>query len=225
MRQIILDTETTGINKNGKLYKGHRIIEIGAIEIINRKITGNNFHTYINPERKIEIEAFKIHGISNSFLKNKPLFKDIYHLFLKYILNSELIIHNAIFDIQFLENELYLLSNKYRKISDICNIIDSLNIARKLFPGKKNNLDILSKRFNIKIKRKKHSALNDALILSKIYLYMTRGQTSLNLLIDNKKKMIINNKKKINKLKIIYANKQEILQHEKYLKLINKKLL
>ncbi|UDG80436.1 DNA polymerase III subunit epsilon [Candidatus Annandia pinicola] len=222
MRQIVLDTETTGINKNGKLYQGHKIIEIGAVEIIDRKITGNNFHTYLNPERSIDLEAFKIHGISNKFLKNKPYFKDIYSLFLEYILNSELIIHNAIFDIKFLENELYLLFNKKKKISDLCNIIDTLSIARKLFPGKKNNLDALSKRYKIKIKRNKHGALNDALILSKIYLHMTSGQTSLNFFFNKKKK--VKKKNIINNLKIIYANKKELIEHRKYMKLIKKKI-
>ncbi|MCM0158263.1 exonuclease domain-containing protein [Candidatus Nardonella dryophthoridicola] len=137
MRQIVLDTETTGINKFNTYYLNHRIIEIGAVEIVNRKITKNYFHVYLNPNRNIDIEAFRIHNISNNFLKNKPKFKDIYKKFLLFIKNSELIIHNAKFDIDFLNYELSLI-NKNIKIENFCsNIIDSLEIARKIFPCKK----------------------------------------------------------------------------------------
>ncbi|WMC20287.1 MAG: DNA polymerase III subunit epsilon [Enterobacteriaceae bacterium PSpyr] len=211
-RQIIFDTETTGLNKFGLPYLGHRIIEIGAIELINRKFTGKIFHSYIKPDRLIDAEAFSIHGISNKFLSNKKKFSDIANKFLKFINNSDLIAHNAMFDVNFINYEFSLLNKNIFKIENFCNIIDTLSIARKLFPGKNNSLNALCKRYEIdKSKRVFHSALIDAKLLAKIYLFMTGGQKSLKL---NKYNLF---KKKILKFtNIIYANKEDILKNNFY---------
>ncbi|WP_343192770.1 DNA polymerase III subunit epsilon [Buchnera aphidicola (Taiwanaphis decaspermi)] len=225
-RQIVLDTETTGINLQGLPYEGHRVIEIGAVEIINRRFTGNNFHIYINPNRKINMKAFEIHGISNDFLKNKPLFKNIYKKFINYINKSELIIHNASFDVGFLNHEFSLINKKHIKLDNMCNIIDTLSIARQLFPGKKNNLDSLCDRYKVNItNRKLHSAILDAKILAEVYLSMTQYQKKI---IFNKKKYFLPKKKiKANFYKksniILKANKKEIIDHNNYLKNMKKK--
>ncbi len=222
-RQIVLDIETTGMNLIEKHYIGHKIIEIGAIEIINRKITNNYIHFYINPKRPIDKKAYKIHGINNNFLINKPIFKDISDKLINFIKNKELIIHNANFDIKFIEYELKNINYKIKKIKKICKIIDTLPIARKLFPRKKNNLNSLCKRYNIDISnRKKHGALIDAKLLSKIYLYMTIKQKKI--IFINKKE---NNKKK-NKINICKNIKYNIkdnykINHIKYLTYIKKK--
>ncbi|WDI78370.1 DNA polymerase III subunit epsilon [Candidatus Purcelliella pentastirinorum] len=227
MRKIILDTETTGINQIGKHYSGHKIIEIGAVEMINRTLTNNNFHVYLNPNRSISEESFNIHGISNEFLKYKPTFKEILDKFIKYIYGSKIIIHNAKFDIEFINYELFLLKRK-DKISDYCKIVDSLIIARKIFPGKNNSLNSLCNYYGINIKkRKKHGALKDAKILANVYLYLTSNQKKLFKNEKTKKKIIFNkntkNKKK--KLKIIFASKKELELNKKYKNILNKNLL
>lgn len=179
MRQIALDTETTGLSHS----EGHRIIEIAGIEIINRKITGNHFHCYLNPDRDIDAGAQNVHGISREFLKDKPRFAETAEIFLDYIKNAELIIHNASFDVGFLDNELRLLEpklKKSKKVIDYCKIIDTLSMARLRHPGQKNNLDALCKRYNIdNSKRDLHGALLDAQLLAQLYLAMTGGQGSL----------------------------------------------
>lgn len=231
IRKIVLDTETTGMNKKGLIYEGHNIIEIGAVEIINRKLTNNNFHVYLKPERLVELEAFNIHGISDEFLFDKPTFKQIEKEFLDYIFGAELIIHNAIFDVSFLNHELNK-TNDNIKINNFCKVTDSLLIARKMFPNKRNNLDALCVRFNIdNSKRKIHSALLDAKILAKVFLLMTINQNKLSLSIKKqclKKNYIIDNtnniSNKIHKpLLILKANKHEIIEHEKFLDLIFQK--
>ncbi|CUR53467.1 DNA polymerase III subunit epsilon [Serratia symbiotica] len=236
-RQIVLDTETTGINKFGVHYKNHRIIEIGAVELINRRLTGNYYHTYIKPNCLIDIEAYNIHGISDSFLVNKPTFNEIFNNFLNFINNSELIIHNAPFDVGFINQEFYFLEQEIENINISHSIIDTLLIARKLFPGKRNNLDALCKRYQIdNSKRTVHSALLDAEILAKVYLAMTGGQTSMVFYMKNEIKKnsslkIIQKILPINiqkKTKIIYANDKELLMHTLYLDSIikqNKKCL
>ncbi|PLK58884.1 DNA polymerase III subunit epsilon, partial [Candidatus Palibaumannia cicadellinicola] len=133
IRQIFLDTETTGINQVDVPYKGHRIIEIGAVEVINRRVTGKYFHTYLKPERFIDQDAFKIHGINNEFLEDKPTFAQVTQVFLDFIYNSELIIHNAPFDIGFINNELKMINHKIDNINTICQITDSLLLAQKIF--------------------------------------------------------------------------------------------
>ncbi|QFQ32427.1 DNA polymerase III subunit epsilon [Buchnera aphidicola (Aphis fabae)] len=222
-RIIILDTETTGMNNFGKPYINHRIIEIGAVEIINRRFTGNNFHVYIQPNRLIDSNALKVHGITNDFLLDKPLFKNIAKKFFQYIRNSQLVIHNAPFDIGFINQEFSLLTNKIIDISKFCYIIDTLKIARKLFPGKKNTLDALCNRYKIKNSHRiLHGALLDSFLLGKLYLLMTSGQESMSFYnnIENTKnfessgKLIINKKKS---LKILKANQQELKLHEKYI--------
>lgn len=228
-RIIVLDTETTGMNSIDPPYLNHRIIEIGAIEIINRRFTGKKFHTYIKPNRLIESGASKIHGITDDFLSDKPSFKDIAKDFFNYIKNSELIIHNASFDVGFINQEFSMLTKKIRDISNFCNIIDTLKIARKLFPGKKNTLDALCMRYKIKnSNRILHGAILDAFLLGKLYLLMTSGQESIifNKNIKNERnfrciKESITKKNRF--LKIIKANKRELKLHNEYLKFLKEK--
>ncbi|MDF0750365.1 DNA polymerase III subunit epsilon [Marinobacter sp. 71-i] len=177
MRQIVLDTETTGIDP----AEGHRIIEIGCVEVIERQITGRHYHVYINPEREVEAEAITIHGITNEFLVDKPKFADIADEFFEFIKGAELVIHNAAFDIGFMDSEFARLK-PVRKTADHCGVVDSLAIARKKHPGQKNNLDALCKRYGVdNSNRDLHGALLDAEILADVYLLLTGGQTALSL--------------------------------------------
>lgn len=169
-REIILDTETTGLDPNS----GHRIIEIGALEMYNRVLTGNKFHFHINPERDVPLEAYKIHGISTEFLRDKPLFADIAEDFINFIEGTKLVIHNAPFDIKFLNHEL---SRVGIASLDMLNVIDTLPIARKKFPGAKVNLDALCKRFKIdNSSRTFHGALLDCELLAEVYVELTGGR-------------------------------------------------
>ncbi len=178
MRQVVLDTETTGL----ELSAGHRIIEIGCVELVNRKLTGRHFHQYINPQREVEEGAFEVHGISDEFLADKPLFAQVVEEFLAFVEGSELIIHNAAFDIGFLDNEIKLTKPRLGKIEDRCTVLDSLRVARHKHPGQKNNLDALCKRYDIdNSQRDLHGALLDSEILADVYLAMTGGQTKLEL--------------------------------------------
>ncbi|MFV8571022.1 DNA polymerase III subunit epsilon [Marinobacter sp. SBS5] len=177
MRQIVLDTETTGIDPNA----GHRIIEIGCVEVIERKLTGRNYHVYINPEREVEAEAITVHGITNEFLQDKPKFAEIADEFFAFIEGAELVIHNAAFDVGFMDAE-FARVKPVRKTADHCGIVDTLAIARKKHPGQKNNLDALCKRYGVdNSNRELHGALLDAEILADVYLLMTGGQTALSL--------------------------------------------
>jgi DNA polymerase-3 subunit epsilon len=174
MRQIVLDTETTGL----EVQQGHRIIEIGAVELIDRKLTGNHYHRYVNPQRDIDEGALEVHGISADFLRDKPLFADIADEFRKFIEDAELVIHNAPFDVSFLDYEMGLA--KRPPITDICTVRDSLALARHKHPGQKNNLDALCRRYFVdNSARDLHGALLDAEILADVYLAMTGGQTAL----------------------------------------------
>ena len=176
MRQIVLDTETTGIDPK----QGHRIIEIGCIEIIHRRITQNRFHTYLQPDRKISKDASAIHGITDEFLKDKPRFTDIVNEFIEFIKGAQLIIHNATFDVGFLNHELGLLAQEWLPLSQYCQILDTLALARERHPGQKNSLDALCKRYNIDSSRRQlPGALLDAELLAEVYLAMTGGQVSL----------------------------------------------
>lgn len=178
MRQIVLDTETTGL----EVSLGHRIIEIGCVELINRRVTDNHWHFYINPDREIDSGAFDVHGISNEFLQDKHRFHELADNFLGYIEGAQLVIHNASFDIGFLNYELSLLGDPLRRIEDSCSVLDTLVMARQKHPGQKNNLDALCKRYEIdNSHRSVHGALLDARILADVYLVMTGGQTSLGL--------------------------------------------
>lgn len=175
MRQIVLDTETTGLEPS----EGHRIIEIGCVELVERRLTGNNFHQYLQPDREIDTGAIEVHGITNEFLEDKPRFSDVMEDFVRYIDGAELVIHNAPFDVGFINHELALC--KYgRQVEDLCAVLDTLSMARKMHPGQKNNLDALCKRYDIdNTHRELHGALLDAEILSDVYLAMTGGQVSL----------------------------------------------
>ncbi len=178
MRQIVLDTETTGLETS----QNHRIIEIGCIELIDRRITDNSWHRYINPHREIDAGAFEVHGISNEFLQDKPRFSEIAQDFLDYIDGAELVIHNAPFDVGFLDHELSKLDKESRTIGEFCTVLDTLVMARQKHPGQKNNLDALCRRYEIdNSKRNLHGALLDAQILADVYLVMTGGQTALGL--------------------------------------------
>lgn len=175
-RQVVLDTETTGINPK----EGHRIIEIGCVELVNRRLTQNRFHVYLNPDREIDAGAIEVHGITNEFLQDKPRFADIVDDFMAFTAGAELIIHNAPFDVGFLNHELSLLDNEVRTIESNSTVFDTLAFARKKHPGARNSLDALCKRYGIdNSHRDLHGALLDAEILADVYLIMTGGQASL----------------------------------------------
>lgn len=224
MRQIILDIETTGLEPS----EGHRIIEIGCLELINRRLTEKRWHEYLNPERNIETGAAAVHGITNEFLADKPLFSNIVDSLINFIKGAELIIHNAPFDLSFLNHELRLINQNLGKIEDICQIIDTLPLARKLHPGQKNSLDALCKRYNIdNSHRNLHGALLDAELLFEVYLAMTGGQVSLSLephhklaanYVDNPLR-IANNRPR---LLIIHPNPEEEALHQEYLLALDK---
>ena len=213
MRYIVLDTETTGLDPDD----GHKIIEIGCIEIINRKVTDNTFHKYINPLREIDIEASKVHGLTASNLSDKPLFNDIYDEFVSYISDSPLIIHNAPFDMGFLKKEF----NYLERINGFINneIIDSLKLARKISPGKKNTLDALCDRYSVdNSDRNFHGALLDARLLAHVYLKLTIGQNKFSDLSveqsiqDSDVDILPKN------FKVIKASKDDVLLHDSYFK-------
>ena len=177
MRQIILDTETTGLEPS----EGHRIIEIGCVELVDRRLSHKHLHQYLNPERDIEDGALEVHGISREFLQDKPLFGDVVEEFLAFIEGAELIINNAPFDVGFLDHELSLLGRQDR-IGDHARVLDTLELARDLHPGQRNSLDALCKRYEVdNSSRKLHGALLDAEILADVYLAMTGGQSDLGL--------------------------------------------
>ncbi|GLR70158.1 DNA polymerase III subunit epsilon [Agaribacter marinus] len=225
MRQIVLDTETTGINPQD----GHRIIEIGCVEMINRKLTGNTYHQFINPEREVEQEAIDVHGITNEFLVDKPRFNQVADAFIEFIEGAELIIHNAPFDVGFMNHEFKLCGRNLPMTADICGVLDSLELARKMRPGKKNNLDALCRVYNVdNSHRTYHGALLDSEILAEVYLYMTGGQTALSLSEEDNGALggsEVKVKKLINKpnLKILRASADELSKHENYLDGIEKK--
>lgn len=178
MRQIVLDTETTGLEPS----EGHRIIEIGCVELLNRRLTGNHYHQYLNPEREIDAGAIEIHGITNEQLADKPKFIDIAKDFLEFVKGAELIIHNAPFDVGFINNEFQLMNGKKTapRIEEHCAVIDTLKLAREKHPGQKNDLDSLCRRYSVdNSSRTLHGALLDAEILADVYLAMTGGQTGL----------------------------------------------
>lgn len=178
MRQIVLDTETTGLETS----QGHRIIEIGCVELFNRRLTGRHYHQYIKPEREIDAGAQAVHGISNAMLEEKPVFARVADEFLQFVGDAELIIHNAAFDIGFLDYELNMLRPGFGSLTHRCHVIDTLLMARAKHPGQKNNLDALCKRYGVdNSQRELHGALLDAEILADVYLLMTGGQTALSL--------------------------------------------
>ncbi|WP_341580584.1 DNA polymerase III subunit epsilon [Mannheimia haemolytica] len=181
IRQVVLDTETTGMNMaGGPPQIGHNIIEIGAVEVINRRLTGRTYHVYIKPPREVDEEAIAVHGITNEFLQDKPVFAEIAEEFLDFIKGAELIIHNAPFDVAFMDQEFSYLPNPPAKTAEMCTVTDSLQMARRMYPGKRNKLDALCDRLGIdNSKRVLHGALLDAEILADVFLMMTGGQISL----------------------------------------------
>lgn len=178
MRQIVLDTETTGLDP----AQGHRVIEIGCVEIQNRRLTGKHFHCYLNPDREIDAAAIEVHGITSEFLSDKPRFHQVEDEFVEFVRDSELIIHNAPFDIGFLNAELKRTPSAIPTMGEICAVLDTLQLAREKHPGQRNNLDALCKRYGVdNTQRELHGALLDAEILADVYLFMTSGQSSLSL--------------------------------------------
>ena len=219
-KYIILDTETTGL----EVEQGHRVIEIGAVLLNDRKKSEEHFHSYLNPERLIDEEASKVHGISNQDLEDKPLFQEIAEEFLEFIQGSTLVIHNADFDIGFLNNELNLVSSKYPKLEEICEVIDSLSLAREKFPGQRNSLDALANRFDVTgYDRTYHGALLDANILADVYMLLTGGQSNFEFSNGNTPSTL--EQKKSNKefltngfkIKKIESSKDDIKEHNKRL--------
>ncbi|MCC5888422.1 MAG: DNA polymerase III subunit epsilon [Gammaproteobacteria bacterium] len=178
MRQVVLDTETTGLEPE----LGHRVIEIGCVEIIGRRLTGHNFHSYINPERDLDEGAIEVHGLTREKLSTEPLFAEVVDGFLDFIRGAEVIIHNAPFDVGFLDYEFSLLPESPGAMAQLCEITDSLTLARRRHPGQRNSLDALCRRYGIdNSQRTLHGALLDAEILADVYLTMTGGQTALSL--------------------------------------------
>lgn len=176
MRQIILDTETTGIDPS----QGHRLIEIGCVELVNRRHTGKTYHCFLNPQREVEEEAMAVHGLSNEFLADKPLFASVVDDFLAFVRGAELIIHNAPFDVGFINNEFALLKRDLGAITDYCTVLDTLAMARSRHPGQRNSLDALARRYGADQRdRTYHGALLDSEILADVYLAMTGGQVGL----------------------------------------------
>jgi DNA polymerase III subunit epsilon len=220
MRQIVLDTETTGL----EVVLGHRIIEIGAVEIVNRRLTGNHFHRYLNPQREIEPGALEVHGLTAEFLQDKPRFREVAHEFLDFVRDSELIIHNALFDVGFLDHELRLMD--LQPITEHCpQITDTLRMARDLHPGKRNGLDALCERYQVdNSARTLHGALLDAELLAEVYLSMTRGQETL--LMDLGPATRGAGEEQIDlstfELMVLPATKDELAAHTQQLAAINK---
>lgn len=226
MRQIVFDTETTGL----VVEQGHRIIEIGCIELINRKLTGKRYHQYINPLREIEQDAQTVHGITNQFLQDKPTFEVIAGELLDFISGAELIIHNAPFDIGFLNYQFNQINKKWKSIADHCRIIDTLVLARQLHVGQRNSLDALCKRYGIdNSQRDLHGALMDAHLLAQVYLAMTGGQGSLFDELQSSEsssqtsQTIATSITQERKLRVLKATPEEMIQHqEKLEKMIQK---
>ncbi|MBX2883665.1 MAG: DNA polymerase III subunit epsilon [Granulosicoccus sp.] len=215
-RQIALDTETTGLETRD----GHRIIEIGCVELCERRLSGHNLHLYIQPDREIDAGAFAVHGISNEFLADKPRFAGIAQQLIDYLSGAELIIHNADFDVGFLEHELRLC-NRDIELAQICQVTDSLALAREQFPGQRNSLDALCKRLGVNNShRTLHGALLDAEILADVYLRMTGGQTALTLDQEGDSAERIANVSDsvdISRLVVIQADEDELAAHEQWL--------
>jgi DNA polymerase-3 subunit epsilon len=227
-RQVILDTETTGIST----AEDHRIIEIGCVEMVNRRLTGQTFHQYINPHREIDAGAIEVHGITNEFLADKPSFEDIAEDFLQFIEGAELIIHNAPFDVGFIDHELKKLSGENRRVNSLCTVLDTLKMARDKHPGQKNNLDALCKRYDVdNSNRELHGALLDAEILADVYLAMTGGQVSMLLAAEEEVETKSSSDNEVEetlssvpsrKLRVIRASEEELAAHEAMLEKVQK---
>ncbi len=215
MKEVILDIETTGLSPQ----EGHRIVEIAALEMKNKALTGKKFHFYVNPERNIPEEAYRIHGISSEFLKNKPLFRDIADELLEFIGSSALVIHNAVFDISFINHELSLLK---KPSIELTRAIDTLIIARKMFPGMRTNLDALCKRFGIDNSfRQFHGALKDTVLLAEVYVELSGGRQAKFNIDTRSMPQILANKNQVsnssNRTPIIRPTKEELKNHKEFL--------
>jgi len=218
MRQIVLDTETTGL----EWEQDHRIIEVGCVELIDRRFTGNNFHQYLQPDRMIDAGAIEVHGITNEFLADKPRFTDIVDDLMQYLDGAQLVIHNAPFDVGFINHELKRSEMSFGVLEDYCSIVDSLVMAREKHPGQRNSLDALCGRYAIdNSKREKHGALLDAEILADVYLAMTGGQRSLVLEAeggsDSQNQGAIRRVSGFDNLSIIQPSDEELALHQTYL--------
>jgi DNA polymerase-3 subunit epsilon len=223
LRQIVLDTETTGL----EVSDGNRLIEIGAVELLERRITGKQFHYYINPQRSIEEGALEVHGITEDFLQDKPLFADVSAEFLEFIQGAELVIHNAAFDLGFLDAELAMLADPPGQVSDFASVLDTLELAREMHPGQRNSLDALCKRYEIdNSNRSLHGALLDAQILAEVYLAMTGGQTDLGLSfgVSQSRLEINSNIDSSNRppLRVVHPTLDELEKHQDRLQAIRK---
>ena len=214
-RQVVLDTETTGLN----VSDGHRVIEIGAVEVRERRLTGEHFHVYLNPGRSIEQGALAVHGISEEFLADKPRFEDIAKDFIAFVDGAELIIHNAPFDVAFLDQELSRVPGPRRRMAQMCQVLDSLELARELHPGQRNSLDALCARYEVdNSSRTLHGALLDAEILADVYLSMTGGQVMLALEASSRALPMEAARRAVSResrtgLPVVYANEQELASH------------
>jgi DNA polymerase-3 subunit epsilon len=226
LRQVVLDTETTGL----ETAQGHRIIEIGGVELVNRRYTGRQLHKYVNPEREIDDGAFEVHGISSEFLADKPKFAEIADEIIEFLSGAELIIHNAPFDVAFLDLELSRLPGRKGRIADICTVTDSLALARHKHPGQKNSLDALCRRYQVdNSARTLHGALLDAEILADVFLLMTGGQTAMfagegndaNRTGEHESELKIDADRPA--LKVITASAEEASAHEAWLDLLDGK--
>ncbi|GAD78316.1 DNA polymerase III subunit epsilon [Vibrio ezurae] len=230
-RIVVLDTETTGMNREGgPTYLGHRIIEIGAVEIVNRKLTGRHFHVYIKPDREIQPDAIAVHGITDEFLLDKPEYKDVHQEFLEFIDGAELVAHNAPFDVGFMDYEFSKIGASVGKTQDYCKITDTLAMAKRLpnMPARKN-LDSLAKHFTIDISaRVLHGALLDAEILADVYLFMTGGQTAIQFGGGNSEGAAGSTIQRVAEgrapLRIIQASEEELVAHAERLGLISDEL-
>ena len=213
MRQIILDTETTGL----ETAQGHRVIELGCVELLNRRLTGNHFHYYLAPDRDIDLGAEEVHGITKEFLKDKPKFRDVVDEFMEFARGAEIIIHNAPFDVGFLNYELELMRSRWGRFEDHCTIIDTLALAREKHPGQRNSLDALCQRYHVdNSQRELHGALLDAEILAEVYLLMTGGQASLELAavpVETLGATTTRARGERPRLKVLYASPQELADH------------
>ena len=225
MRQIVLDTETTGL----EVELGHRIIEIGCIEIVNRRLTGSSFHRYLRPDREIDLGAGDVHGLTTEFLADKPRFPEIVAEMCDFIRGAELIIHNAPFDVGFLNAELDQLPGGSQRVEDMCTVLDTLTLAREMHPGQKNGLDALCKRYEVDNSRRElHGALLDAELLAEVYLAMTGGQTSLLLGGGEGESAAARESYRVavsregGSLPVIRATGEECAAHERFLDLIEK---
>lgn len=216
-RQVVLDTETTGLSP----AQGHRVIEIGCIEIVKRQLTGRHFHVYINPQRAVDPGAFKVHGISDDFLLDKPVFADVADEFLEFIRGSELVIHNAPFDVGFLDHELGLLTSLDKKVKDFASVMDTLTYARRKHPGQANSLDALCRRYDVdRSGRDLHGALLDSELLAQVYLKMTGGQTQLFGKNTTKTETAADSllpPEQVRHLKVLKASESELETHQQWL--------